>query len=73
MQTFRVKSGVEVEICKANNRADWSPFTTTKVSTFDEPISRTRSTVVFRSGRWMMRVKPHQVEMFNGLRWVRLK
>ena len=73
MQTFRVKSGVEVEVCQANHRTDWSPFTTTKVNEFDEPISRTRSTVIFRSGRWMMRVKPHHVEMFNGLRWVRLK
>ena len=73
MQSFRVRAGVAVEICKANNRADWNAFTTTKINTFDEPISRTRSTVIFRSGRWLLRVKPHHVEIFNGLRWVRLK
>ncbi|MCA9138247.1 MAG: hypothetical protein KDB00_15855 [Planctomycetales bacterium] len=73
MQTFRIHADVQVEICKANNRAQWVPFKTTKINTFDEPISRTRSTVVFRSGRWLLRVRPHHVEIFNGLRWVRLK
>ncbi|QDV46312.1 hypothetical protein Enr13x_62210 [Stieleria neptunia] len=73
MQSFRVSRGVRVEVCKANRRGDWVSFTTTKTNTFDEPISRTRSTVVFRDGRWLLRVKPHQVEMFNGLRWVRMK
>ena len=73
MQSFRVRAGVEVEICKANNRADWFSFTTTRTNTFEEPLSRTRSTLVFRRGRWLLRVKPHQVEVFNGLRWLSLK
>lgn len=73
MQSFRVKLGIRVEVCRANNRVDWISFTTTKINTFDEPISRTRSSVIFRDGRWLMRVKPQEVEMFNGMRWVRLK
>ncbi|QEF97244.1 hypothetical protein Mal15_12830 [Stieleria maiorica] len=73
MQSFRIGKGIQVEVCKASNRAEWTPYTTTKTNTFDEPVSRTRSTVVFRSGRWLLRVKPHHVEMFNGLRWLRLK
>ncbi len=73
MQTFRVGKGVSVEICKANQRTHWTAHVTRKVNTFREPISRSRSMVVFRRGPWMLRVKPHHVEMFNGIRWVRLK
>ncbi|MDV6032596.1 MAG: hypothetical protein F9B45_21425 [Phycisphaera sp. RhM] len=73
MQSFRVGRGIQVEICKANHRSEWISYKTTKTNHFDEPIGRTRSTVVFRDGRWLLRVKPHDVEMFNGLRWIRLK
>ncbi|MCO8124511.1 hypothetical protein NHH03_22420 [Stieleria sp. TO1_6] len=72
MQSFKVAAGVFVEVCEVNQR-NWRSFKTTKENRFNEPISRTRSTVLFRSGRWMMRVKPDFVQMHNGLRWVRMK
>jgi len=73
VQSFRVKAGVRCQVCKANRRGDWISYQTTKVNEFDEPVGRTRSAVTFRQGRWLLRVKPHQVEVFNGLRWVRMK
>ena len=73
MQSFRVREGISVEVCKANNRSEWFAHVTTKESVFSEPVSRSRSVIVFRRGPWMLRVKPHNVEMYNGIRWMRLK
>ncbi|KAA5545447.1 hypothetical protein FYK55_07300 [Roseiconus nitratireducens] len=73
MQMFRVPSGIHGEVRMANRPEHWIPYTTKMQSDFDEPVSRTRTTVVFRSGRWLLRVKRHDVQLYNGIRWIRMK
>lgn len=70
MQAFRVSKGTRVEVCHVNDRSRWRGHCTCKHSEFSEPIGRTRTQVVFRSGKWMMRVKVRDVRIFNGYRWV---
>ena len=73
MQRFEFRQGAMGEVAKMNDRSHWRTWTTTKPLQFDEPISRTRTTVVFRSGRWLLRVKVLDVKMHNGYRWVEMK
>lgn len=70
MQSFRVSKGSGVEICQVSDRSRWRPHVTRLESEFAEPISRTRTQVVFRRGKWLMRVKVRDVKIFNGYRWV---
>ncbi len=73
MQQFRIEAGTPGEVSKVNDRGQWRPWTTTKQLQFDEPISRTRTMVVFRDGRWLLRVRIIDVAMFNGYRWGKMK
>ncbi len=73
MQRFEVRQGAIGEVAKMNDRNKWRTWTTTKPLSFNEPISRTRTSVVFRSGRWLLRVKVIDVRMHNGYRWVPMK
>lgn len=73
MQTFRVKAGVHCEVVHVNDRRHWRSHVTKRQNTFDEPVSRTRTFVVFRSGRWFLRVKRADVMVHNGIRWVRME
>ncbi len=72
MQQFRVSAGVCVEVRKQAGQ-QWQGFTTTKTTTLDEPIRRSRSGAVFASSGWLLRVKIDDVQIYNGLRWVRMK
>ncbi len=73
MQSFRIKPGVPCEVCKQNDRTRWWPYQTPKENVFDQPISRSRVAVTFRTGRWLIRVKIRDVQQFNGYRWVGMK
>lgn len=73
MQQFRIEAGTPGEVSWVTDRGQWQRWTTTKRSEFAEPISRTRTMVVFRDGRWLLRVRIIDVAMFNGYRWVRMK
>ncbi|TWT91308.1 hypothetical protein [Stieleria varia] len=73
MQSFRIEPGVPCEICKQNDRQHWRPYQTTKLNCFSEPVSRSRISVTFRSGRWLIRVKIRDVKQFNGYRWIAMK
>lgn len=72
MQQFRVLAGACVEIRKQDGK-QWQDYTTTKQTTLDEPIRRNRSSVVFAAAGWLLRVKVDDVQIYNGLRWVRMK
>ncbi|GAA4459426.1 hypothetical protein [Novipirellula rosea] len=72
MQQFRVLAGVRVEVRKQEG-IQWRGFTTTKETRLDEPIRRSRTSVVFVSAEWLLRVKTHDVQIYNGLRWVQMK
>ena len=69
MQRYRVNPGTPAHVASVNDRADWRPYQTKKLCEFDEPISRSRSQVTFRRGRWLLRVKPGDVRVHNGIRW----
>ena len=73
MQRFEVREGAIGEVAKVSDRNQWRPWTMTKPVSFDEPVSRTRTMVVFRSGPWLLRVKVIDVRMHNGYRWVAMK
>ncbi len=73
MQQFQIETGTSGEVTKVTERDQWQPWTTTKQLQFTEPISRTRTLVVFRSGRWLLRVKIIDVRMHNGYRWQAMK
>jgi hypothetical protein len=73
MQKFEVRQGAIGEVAKVSDRNQWQSWTTTKPVSFDEPVSRTRTMVVFRSGPWLLRVKVIDVKMYNGYRWVAMK
>ena len=73
MQRFEVRQGAIGQVAKMSDRNQWQSWTTTKPLSFDEPIRRTRTTVTFRSGRWLLQVKVIDVKMHNGYRWVSMK
>lgn len=73
MDRFEVRQGAIGEVAKMSDRKRWRRWTTTKPLSFAEPVSRTRATVVFRTGRWLLRVKVIDVKMHNGYRWVAMK
>lgn len=73
MQRFEVRQGAIGEVAMISDLNQWRSWTTTKPLSFDEPVSRTRTMVVFRSGRWLLRVKVIDVKMHNGYRWVAMK
>lgn len=73
MQRFEVRQGAIGEVAMISDLHQWRSWTTTKPLSFDEPVSRTRTKVVFRSGRWLLRVKVIDVKMHNGYRWVAMK
>ena len=73
MHRFEVRQGAIGEVAMIGDVTQWRSWTTTKPVSFDEPISRTRTKAVFRSGRWLLRVKVIDVKMFNGYRWVAMK
>ncbi len=72
MQQFRVLSGTRIEVRRKAGQ-QWQGFTTTKTTTLDEPIRRSRTAVVFASRGWLLRIKIDDVQIYNGLRWVRMK
>ncbi len=73
MQKFAVDRGTMGGVAKVVDRDNWRSWTTTKRLEFDEPVSRTRTMVTFRRGRWLLRVKILDVRMHNGYRWVNMK
>ena len=73
MQRFEVRQGAIGEVAMISDLNQWRSWTTTKPLSFDEPVSRTRTMVVFRSGRWLLRVKVIDVKMHNGYRWVAMQ
>ena len=73
MLEFQVREGVVGEIAKVTDRSHWRRWITTKTITFKEPERRSRTTVVFRSGRWLLRVKISDVRMHDGVRWKPMK
>tara|TARA_R110002073_G_scaffold20123_10_gene72599 strand:- start:8359 stop:8574 length:216 start_codon:yes stop_codon:yes gene_type:complete len=71
MQKFRIPAGILAEV--SDGKSPWRDYRTTKETTFDEPIGRTRSHVTFQRDGWQIRVKPMFVEIFTGVRWQKWK
>ena len=72
MQEFKIQAGIFCEVRLIDDN-EWTSWTTTKVSRFNEPISRTRTHVVFQAGNWLLKVRTLHVLMFNGSRWIQMK
>lgn len=67
MQQFKVEAGTWGEVCRDGGQ--WKPWVTTTDLLFDEPVRRTRTSITFRRGAWLLKVKVIDVWMHNGMRW----
>jgi hypothetical protein len=72
MIVFKVEAGVRAEIFRVGGSEPWQPWTTRTALTFSEPISRTRTSMVFEKNGWLLRVRIIDVMMHNGIRWRKL-
>ena len=59
MKRYRIRAGVQ---CFVSHRGgEWMPYTTTKETDLDEPITESRSFWVFAVGRWRIQIHPRKV------------